>query len=57
MEVDLTETGFGVGTGLIWFRRGFNGTAYILDPVKLTVSNRITDNHVLQTRTLCFSCI
>jgi hypothetical protein len=43
-KVGLTETGFGVGAGLIWFKRRFNGTAYILDPVKLTVSNRITQD-------------
>ena len=53
----FTETVFGVGAGLFWFRRRFNGRGYILDPVKLTVSNRITDNHVPQTRNLCFSCI
>jgi hypothetical protein len=44
----FTETGSGVGAGLMWFWRRLNGRGYILDPVKLTVSNRITDNHAVE---------
>jgi hypothetical protein len=46
-KVGVTGTGFGVGAGLIWFKRRFNGTAYILDSVKLTVSNRITQDMMI----------